>query len=63
MTLFITGFGGEGGGGGGGNWAGAPRDAAYNSFGGRNDRSKSTFFNDRGSSSRGRWVELLHLTI
>ncbi|KAL6100522.1 ddx3x [Pungitius sinensis] len=49
------GFGGEGGGGGGGNWAGAPRDAAYNSFGGRNDRSKSTFFNDRGSSSRGRY--------
>uniref|UniRef100_G3NZU2 RNA helicase n=1 Tax=Gasterosteus aculeatus aculeatus TaxID=481459 RepID=G3NZU2_GASAC len=44
-----------GGGGGGGNWAGAPRDAAYNSFGGRNDRSKSTFFNDRGSSSRGRY--------
>ncbi|KAK5920367.1 hypothetical protein CgunFtcFv8_024186 [Champsocephalus gunnari] len=36
-----------------GNFA-APRDAAYNSFGGRNnDRSKSTFFNDRGSSSRG----------
>ncbi|XP_077946599.1 DEAD-box helicase 3 X-linked a isoform X9 [Gasterosteus aculeatus] len=51
-----NGFGGEGGGGGGGgNWAGAPRDAAYNSFGGRNDRSKSTFFNDRGSSSRGRY--------
>ncbi|XP_028292519.1 putative ATP-dependent RNA helicase an3 isoform X7 [Gouania willdenowi] len=38
----------------GGGWGGAPRDAAYNSFGGRNDRSKSSFFNDRGSgSSRG----------
>ncbi|XP_037646803.1 DEAD-box helicase 3 X-linked a isoform X3 [Sebastes umbrosus] len=49
------GFGGDGGGGGGGNWAGQPRDAAYNSFGGRNDRSKSTFFNDRGAGSRGRY--------
>ncbi|XP_075336243.1 DEAD-box helicase 3 X-linked a isoform X6 [Odontesthes bonariensis] len=38
-----------------GGWAGAPRDAAYNSFGGRNDRSKSTFFNDRGAGSRGRY--------
>ncbi|XP_063743848.1 DEAD-box helicase 3 X-linked a isoform X3 [Eleginops maclovinus] len=39
-----------------GNFSGgAPRDAAYNSFGGRNDRSKSTFFNDRGSNSRGRY--------
>ncbi|XP_068428412.1 DEAD-box helicase 3 X-linked a isoform X4 [Clinocottus analis] len=46
------GFGGDGG---GGNWAGAPRDAAYNSFGGRTDqRSKSTFFNDRGSGGGGR---------
>ncbi|XP_054471539.1 DEAD-box helicase 3 X-linked a isoform X2 [Anoplopoma fimbria] len=45
------GFAGEGNFQGGG----APRDAAYNSFGGRNDRSKSTFFNDRGSSSRGRY--------
>uniref|UniRef100_A0A8C9WXQ4 RNA helicase n=1 Tax=Sander lucioperca TaxID=283035 RepID=A0A8C9WXQ4_SANLU len=41
--------------GGEGNWGGAPRDAAYNSFGGRNDqRSKSTFFNERGAGSRGR---------
>uniref|UniRef100_A0A8C2XKF7 RNA helicase n=1 Tax=Cyclopterus lumpus TaxID=8103 RepID=A0A8C2XKF7_CYCLU len=57
QPLQNAGFGGEGGGGGGGgNWAGAPRDAAYNSFGGRTDqRSKSTFFNDRGSSSRGRY--------
>ncbi|XP_069011225.1 DEAD-box helicase 3 X-linked a isoform X8 [Embiotoca jacksoni] len=38
-----------------GGWTGAPRDAAYNSFGGRNDRSKSTFFNDRGAGSRGRY--------
>ncbi|XP_072253487.1 DEAD-box helicase 3 X-linked a isoform X1 [Leuresthes tenuis] len=38
-----------------GGWGGAPRDAAYNSFGGRNDRSKSTFFNDRGAGSRGRY--------
>ncbi|XP_075966162.1 DEAD-box helicase 3 X-linked a isoform X4 [Anarhichas minor] len=38
-----------------GNWAGAPRDAAYNSFGGRsNDRSKSTFFNERGGGGGGR---------
>ncbi|CAG5865376.1 unnamed protein product [Menidia menidia] len=36
-------------------WGGAPRDAAYNSFGGRNDRSKSSFFNERGTGSRGRW--------
>ncbi|XP_016361110.1 putative ATP-dependent RNA helicase an3 [Sinocyclocheilus anshuiensis] len=48
----------------------APKDTAYNSFGGRSDRGKSSFFNDRGSSSRGlyerggfggggssRWVE------
>ncbi|XP_068558323.1 DEAD-box helicase 3 X-linked a isoform X4 [Cebidichthys violaceus] len=38
-----------------GNWGGAPRDAAYNSFGGRTDRSKSTFFNERGSGGRGRY--------
>uniref|UniRef100_A0A8D3D270 RNA helicase n=1 Tax=Scophthalmus maximus TaxID=52904 RepID=A0A8D3D270_SCOMX len=38
-----------------GNYGGAPRDASYNSFGGRTDRSKSTFFNDRGTSSRGRY--------
>uniref|UniRef100_A0A671PXY5 RNA helicase n=1 Tax=Sinocyclocheilus anshuiensis TaxID=1608454 RepID=A0A671PXY5_9TELE len=31
----------------------APKDTAYNSFGGRSDRGKSSFFNDRGSSSRG----------
>ncbi|KAM6985779.1 DEAD-box helicase 3 X-linked a isoform 2-T2 [Aplochiton taeniatus] len=34
-------------------WGGAPRDAAYNSFGGRADRGKSAFFNDRGTGSRG----------
>uniref|UniRef100_A0A672P4T0 RNA helicase n=1 Tax=Sinocyclocheilus grahami TaxID=75366 RepID=A0A672P4T0_SINGR len=34
----------------------APKDTAYNSFGGRSDRGKSSFFNDRGSSSRGRVV-------
>ncbi|XP_073708178.1 DEAD-box helicase 3 X-linked b isoform X2 [Garra rufa] len=33
----------------------APKDNAYNSFGGRTDRGKSSFFNDRGSSSRGRY--------
>ncbi|XP_061917678.1 DEAD-box helicase 3 X-linked a isoform X2 [Entelurus aequoreus] len=55
------GFGGRGpprhdrGFGGDGNWGGQQRDAAYNSFGGRNDRSKSTFFNDRGAGSRGRY--------
>ncbi|KAM4561545.1 DEAD-box helicase 3 X-linked a isoform 2-T2 [Fundulus diaphanus] len=53
QPLQNTGFGGyenkDGG------WGGAPRDAAYNSFGGRNDRSKSTFFNDRGAGSRGRY--------
>uniref|UniRef100_A0A9J7YMJ5 RNA helicase n=1 Tax=Cyprinus carpio carpio TaxID=630221 RepID=A0A9J7YMJ5_CYPCA len=39
-------------------------DTAYNNFGGRSDRGKSSFFSDRGSSSRGfggggnsRWVE------
>uniref|UniRef100_A0A3Q3K6M6 RNA helicase n=1 Tax=Monopterus albus TaxID=43700 RepID=A0A3Q3K6M6_MONAL len=37
------------------NWGGPPRDAAYNSFGGRTDRSKSTFFNERGAGSRGRY--------
>ncbi|XP_077472974.1 DEAD-box helicase 3 X-linked a isoform X3 [Stigmatopora argus] len=39
----------------GGNWGGQSRDNSYNSFGGRNDRSKSTFFNDRGAGSRGRY--------
>uniref|UniRef100_A0A8C2KEA3 RNA helicase n=1 Tax=Cyprinus carpio TaxID=7962 RepID=A0A8C2KEA3_CYPCA len=46
-----------------GGWN-APKDTAYNSFGGRSDRGKSSFFSDRGSSSRGfggggnsRWVE------
>ncbi|KAK9973892.1 hypothetical protein ABG768_024589 [Culter alburnus] len=38
----------------GGGWN-TPKDAAYNSFGGRSDRGKSSFFNDRGSSSRGRY--------
>ncbi|XP_066520928.1 DEAD-box helicase 3 X-linked b isoform X3 [Hoplias malabaricus] len=33
----------------------APKDNAYSSFGGRTDRGKSAFFNDRGSSSRGRY--------
>ncbi|XP_057193296.1 DEAD-box helicase 3 X-linked b [Triplophysa rosa] len=33
----------------------APKDNAYNSFGGRSDRGKSSSFNDRGSSSRGRY--------
>ncbi|XP_051567715.1 ATP-dependent RNA helicase DDX3X-like isoform X1 [Myxocyprinus asiaticus] len=37
-----------------GGWN-APKDNAYNSFGGRTDRGKSSFFNDRGSSSRGRY--------
>ncbi|XP_051753229.1 DEAD-box helicase 3 X-linked b isoform X1 [Ctenopharyngodon idella] len=38
----------------GGGWN-TPKDNAYNSFGGRSDRGKSSFFNDRGSSSRGRY--------
>lgn len=38
-----------------GSWGGAPRDPAYSGFGGRTDRSKSSLFNDRGSSSRGRY--------
>ncbi|XP_077391925.1 DEAD-box helicase 3 X-linked a isoform X1 [Festucalex cinctus] len=38
-----------------GNWGGQSRDNTYNSFGGRNDRSKSAFFNDRGAGSRGRY--------
>ncbi|KAL7891047.1 hypothetical protein AOLI_G00005230 [Acnodon oligacanthus] len=33
----------------------APKDNAYSSFGGRSDRGKSSFFGDRGSSSRGRY--------
>uniref|UniRef100_A0A9J7Y6Q2 RNA helicase n=1 Tax=Cyprinus carpio carpio TaxID=630221 RepID=A0A9J7Y6Q2_CYPCA len=36
-----------------GGWN-APKDTAYNNFGGRSDRGKSSFFSDRGSSSRGR---------
>uniref|UniRef100_A0A3P9LYI7 RNA helicase n=1 Tax=Oryzias latipes TaxID=8090 RepID=A0A3P9LYI7_ORYLA len=39
-----------------GSWGGASRDS-YNSFGGRNDRTKSSFFNDRGAGSRGRCVK------
>uniref|UniRef100_A0A8C2BC27 RNA helicase n=1 Tax=Cyprinus carpio TaxID=7962 RepID=A0A8C2BC27_CYPCA len=38
-----------------GGWN-APKDTAYNNFGGRSDRGKSSFFSDRGSSSRGRGV-------
>ncbi|KAM4609057.1 DEAD-box helicase 3 X-linked a isoform 2-T2 [Polymixia lowei] len=38
-----------------GGWGGPARDAAYNSFGGRSDRGKSAFFNDRGTGSRGRY--------
>ncbi|XP_026121641.1 putative ATP-dependent RNA helicase an3 isoform X1 [Carassius auratus] len=37
-----------------GGWN-AQKDTAYNSFGGRSDRGKSSFFSDRGSSSRGRY--------
>uniref|UniRef100_A0A3Q3F8T1 RNA helicase n=1 Tax=Labrus bergylta TaxID=56723 RepID=A0A3Q3F8T1_9LABR len=33
-----------------GNWGGAPREAAYNNFGGRNDRAKTGFYNDRGAA-------------
>ncbi|XP_028249768.1 DEAD-box helicase 3 X-linked a isoform X1 [Parambassis ranga] len=36
-------------------WGGTPRDAGYNSFGGRTDRTKTAFFNDRGAGSRGRY--------
>ncbi|XP_055086836.1 DEAD-box helicase 3 X-linked a isoform X3 [Periophthalmus magnuspinnatus] len=38
-----------------GGWGGAQRDAAYSSFGGRNDRSRSNYFSDRGTGSRGRY--------
>ncbi|KAG7248756.1 hypothetical protein CRUP_035702, partial [Coryphaenoides rupestris] len=38
-----------------GGWSVPPRDGAYNSFGGRSDRGKSAYFNDRGSGSRGRY--------
>ncbi|XP_074550804.1 DEAD-box helicase 3 X-linked a isoform X3 [Halichoeres trimaculatus] len=38
-----------------GNWGGPPRDASYSNFGGRNDRSKTGFYNDRGAGSRGRY--------
>lgn len=41
-----------------GSWGGPSRDAVYNSFGGRSDRSKTAFFNDRGAGSRGRCVKL-----
>uniref|UniRef100_H3D1Y1 RNA helicase n=1 Tax=Tetraodon nigroviridis TaxID=99883 RepID=H3D1Y1_TETNG len=34
------------------SWTGPPRDPAYNSFGGRSDRSKPSSFNDRGPGSR-----------
>ncbi|KAM9343511.1 DEAD-box helicase 3 X-linked a isoform 1-T1 [Pholidichthys leucotaenia] len=37
------------------SWGGPPRDSAFSSFGGRTDRSKSSFFNDRGAGSRGRY--------
>lgn len=51
LKICLLGFGYENKDGGGWN---APKDNAYNSFGGRSDRGKSSFFNDRGSSSRGR---------
>ncbi|CAL8319995.1 unnamed protein product [Merluccius merluccius] len=38
-----------------GGWAAPARDNSYNSFGGRSDRGKSAYFNDRGSGSRGRY--------
>uniref|UniRef100_A0A668AQC2 RNA helicase n=1 Tax=Myripristis murdjan TaxID=586833 RepID=A0A668AQC2_9TELE len=44
-----------------GGWGGPPRDAAYNSFGGRSDRGKSAFFNDRGAGSRGRIPEMMKI--
>lgn len=50
-TLSYLGFGYDNKDAGGWN---APKDNAYNSFGGRSDRGKSSSFNDRGSSSRGR---------
>uniref|UniRef100_A0A8C5FJT7 RNA helicase n=1 Tax=Gadus morhua TaxID=8049 RepID=A0A8C5FJT7_GADMO len=54
QSFQCMGFGGDGGGGGGGGggWAAPVRDArdsSYNSFGGRSDRGKSAYFNDRGS--------------
>ncbi|KAG5833331.1 hypothetical protein ANANG_G00274800 [Anguilla anguilla] len=56
------GFGGRGssrpdrGGRDGGGWnSGKDNRDAYTSFGGRTDRGKSSFFNDRGSGSRGRY--------
>ncbi|XP_068079542.1 DEAD-box helicase 3 X-linked a isoform X29 [Danio rerio] len=38
-----------------GGWNSVVNRDAYASFGGRSDRGKSAFFNDRGASSRGRY--------
>ncbi|XP_055071111.1 DEAD-box helicase 3 X-linked a isoform X10 [Misgurnus anguillicaudatus] len=38
-----------------GGWNSMVNRDAYSSFGGRSDRGKSAFFNDRGSGSRGRY--------
>lgn len=50
LIFLVIGFGHDNKDGGGWN---AIKDNAYNSFGGRSDRNKSAFYNDRGSS-RGR---------
>ncbi|MFT7799731.1 ATP-dependent RNA helicase DDX3X-like isoform X4, partial [Arapaima gigas] len=49
-----SGFGYDGKDGGGWNTPKDSRDT-YSSFGGRTDRGKSSFFNDRGSGTRGRY--------
>ncbi|XP_016322850.1 putative ATP-dependent RNA helicase an3 isoform X6 [Sinocyclocheilus anshuiensis] len=38
-----------------GGWNAVVNSDAYTSFGGRSDRGKSAFFNDRGAGSRGRY--------
>ncbi|XP_016418335.1 putative ATP-dependent RNA helicase an3 isoform X8 [Sinocyclocheilus rhinocerous] len=38
-----------------GGWNSVVNSDAYTSFGGRSDRGKSAFFNDRGAGSRGRY--------
>nr|CZQ42530.1 DEAD (Asp-Glu-Ala-Asp) box helicase 3 [Pimephales promelas] len=38
-----------------GGWNAVVNRGAYTSFGGRSDRGKSVFFNDRGAGSRGRY--------
>ncbi|KAJ8253039.1 hypothetical protein GJAV_G00208440 [Gymnothorax javanicus] len=54
QAVYSAGFGYDHKDGGGWN-SGRDRQDAYSSFGGRSDRGKSSFFNDRSSGSRGRY--------